>query len=246
MIGLGTIVNVVAIIGGGIIGLVSNKFLKERYQETIVKSIGLAVITMGLGSTFAQMFSVINNNGTYSLSTKGIMMMIVSIALGSFIGELINLDGLLERFGDFLKKKTGSSSDAGFVDAFVTASITVCVGAMAIIGSLQDGLYGDYSTLFAKSILDFVIIIMMSASMGKGCLFSFIPVAIIQGLFTLLAIFIEPVMTPEALANLSYVGNILIAGIGINLIWPKTLRVANMLPSIVIAVLLSMTTLMGS
>ena len=150
---MGTVVNMIAIAAGGLAGLVSRRFLKERYQETITKTTGFAVALMGLCS--------------------------------------------------------------------VMSSLTLCVGAMAIIGA----------------ILDLIIIAMMTASLGKGCIFSAIPVAVFQGMITILAKMIAPVMTEAAVSNISLVGNVLICCVGINLIWPKTIRVANILPSVVIAVI---------
>ncbi|MDO4961836.1 MAG: DUF554 domain-containing protein [Eubacteriales bacterium] len=256
MIGLGTIVNVTAIVGGGVAGMLFGKLLSERYQETIFRAVAFANIIMALGGTMAQMLVVnvsTENAGpaassaigsavvsgsliTASLDTQGIMMMIISLALGALVGEFINLDSRFETFGAWLKEKSGNQGDTAFIDAFVTASITVCVGAMAIIGSIQDGINGDPNTLFAKSVLDLIIIMILTASLGKGCIFSAIPVGIWQGAVTLLAGFIAPIMTPAALSNISYVGNVLIMCVGINLIWPKTIRVANVLPALVFAV----------
>jgi hypothetical protein len=241
MIGLGTIVNALAILAGGAAGLISRQFLKERYQETITRAIGFAVIVMALGSTLSQML-VVEITGTQdtlsaSLNTQGTMMMILSLALGALIGEWINLDKWFEVFGKWLRDKTGSQGDSRFIDAFVSSSLTVCVGAMAIIGSIQDGLHAGHETLYAKAILDLIIIMMMTASMGRGCIFSAIPVAILQGSITLLARVIEPFMTETAISNITLVGNVLILCVGVNLIWPKTIRVANVLPAIVIAVI---------
>lgn len=123
-----------------------------------------------------------------------------------------------------------------FVNGFVTASLTVCIGAMAIVGAIQDGILGDCSTLAIKAILDFIIILVMTCSMGKGCAFSAIPVFVWEGAVTLLAHLLEPVMTGAALANLSLIGSILIFCVGLNLIWGKKIRVANMLPSVLLAV----------
>ena len=216
-------------------------------RETVTKSMGFAVIVMGLGSTMSKMLTVTLTAApaaaaglSAALGTQGTMMMIISLALGALIGEIIDLDGLFERFGTWLRNRTGNENDTGFIDAFLTASFTVCIGAMAIIGSIQDGLYGDPSTLFAKSILDLIIIAMMTASLGKGCIFSAIPVAMLQGSVTLLAGFLAPFMTPDALSNISLVGNILITCVGVNLVFPKTIRVANLLPSLVIAVIFAL------
>ncbi|MCI9241841.1 MAG: DUF554 domain-containing protein [Lawsonibacter sp.] len=123
------------------------------------------------------------------------------------------------------------------MDAFATSSLTVCIGAMAVVGAVQDGIYGNYSILAAKAVLDLIIILVMTASMGKGCIFSAIPVGVFQGLVTLLAVFVEPFLTEPALANLSLTGSIMIFCIGVNLIWNMKIRVANMLPTLLFAVL---------
>ena len=164
-------------------------------------------------------------------------MMILCYILVSITGELINIDRRLEQFGVWLKEKTGSRGDTAFVDGFVTASLTVCIRAMAVVGAVQDGIYGNYSVLTAKAVSDFIIIMVMTASIGKGCIFSAIPVGLFQGLITLLAIFVEPFLTESALANLSLTGSIMIFCIGVNLIWNLKIRVANMLPTLFFAVL---------
>ena len=233
MIGLGTIINTAAIILGGIAGGLFGKRLTERYQDTLMKACGLCVIFLGIAGALEKMFTV--QEGV--IVSGGTMMMIASFAIGSLVGEWINIEHHMNRFGEWLKVKSGNSKDKIFVDAFVTASLTVCVGAMAIVGSIQDGILGDYNTLLMKAILDFVIICVMTASMGKGCAFSAIPVALFQGSITLLARGIEPIMTEPALNNLSLVGSMLIFCVGVNLVWEKKFKVANMLPAIVVAVI---------
>ena len=171
-----------------------------------------------------------------SLSSQGTMMMIGSLAAGSLIGEWLNLEARMEKFGEWLKRKTGNARDSRFVNGFVTASLTVCIGAMAIVGAIQDGLTGDYSTLALKAVLDLLIILVMTAALGKGCIFSAIPVGVLQGTVTALAGLLRPFMTEAALANLSLVGSVMIFCVGANLIWEKKWRVANMLPAVVIAV----------
>ena len=159
------------------------------------------------------------------------------IGTGTIIGELIGIEQGFERFGEWLKRKTGNSGDASFVNAFVTATLTLSIGVMAIVGALQDGLLGDYSTLAVKSVLDFIIVAVMTSSLGNGAAFSAIPVFILEGGVTLLAKVVSPVMTPTAIAYLSFIGSVLIFCIGINLVWGKKLNVANMLPAVVLAVL---------
>ena len=233
MIGLGTIINTAAIILGGLTGGLFGKRLTERYQDTLMKACGLCVIFLGIAGALEKMFMIQEGK----IVSGGSMMMIASFAIGSLAGEWIDIEHHMNRFGEWLKVKSGNSKDKIFVDAFVTASLTVCVGAMAIVGSIQDGILGDYNTLLMKAILDFVIICVMTASMGKGCAFSAIPVAIFQGSITLLARAIEPIMTDLALDNLSLVGSMLIFCVGVNLVWEKKFKVANMLPAIVVAVI---------
>ena len=234
MIGLGTIVNVAGIILGGLLGFVCGNKITTQIQSTLMKANGICVIFLGIAGTLEQMIS----NQDDRLYSEGTIMMILSLSLGSLIGEWVNLDYRMEQFGQWLKQKTGNAKDALFVDAFVTSSLTVCIGAMAVVGALQDGLNGDYSTLLTKAILDMIIICVMTASMGKGCIFSAIPVALFQGIITLLARSIEPVMTEAALSNLSFVGNMLIFCVGINLVWENTRsKVANMLPAIIVSII---------
>ena len=168
--------------------------------------------------------------------SSGSMLVIGCLAIGAFVGELLDIEGGFERFGQWLKIKSGNAKDKGFVNAFVSASLTVCIGAMAIVGSIQDGLQGDYSILATKAVLDLIIIMVMSCSMGRGCVFSAIPVAMFQGSITALSGLVKPVMTDAALSNLSLVGNVLIFCVGINLVWGKKIKVANLLPAIVAAV----------
>lgn len=235
MPGIGTVINAVAILIGGLFGILFGKFLKERHQDTLCKTCGICVLFIGIAGAMEGMLMV--NEG--AVSSGKAMLVIACLAIGALFGELLNIEGAFECFGKWLKVKTGNAKDKMFVDAFVTASFTVCIGAMAIVGAIQDGILGDPSVLITKSILDFIIIMIMTSSMGKGCIFSAIPVAILQGSVTVLAQLIEPLMTEQALANLSLVGSILIFCVGVNLIWEKKVRVANLLPSIIIAVVVA-------
>ena len=232
MIGLGTILNTAGILLGGILGLLFGGLLKERHQETLSRTCGVCVLFIGIGGTLEGMLSL-EGSGVVSGKT---MLIVVTLALGGLIGEILNIEGGFERFGTFLKIKTGNAKDKRFVEGFVTASLTVCIGAMAIVGAIQDGLMGDYSTLAIKAVLDLVIILVMTCSMGKGCIFSAIPVAVLQGSVTCLARLIKPLMTDAAMENLSLIGSILIFCVGINLVWEKRIRVANLLPAVVLAV----------
>ena len=233
MYGLGTIINTAAIVAGGVGGALFGRFLKENVQDTLTKVCGVSTLFIAITGALEQMLTVENG----AIVSHGAMLVIGCLTIGAVIGELLNLEGAFERFGEWLKQKTGNARDKRFVDAFVTASLTVCIGAMAIVGSIEDGISGDYSILATKAVLDFIIIMVMSCSMGRGAIFSAIPVAILQGSITVLAGLLRPVMTVGALANLSMVGNVLIFCVGINLVWDKKVRVANLLPSIVVAVI---------
>ena len=233
MYGLGTIINTAAIVAGGAGGALFGRFLKENVLDTLTVCCGVSTLFIAVTGALEQMLTVEDG----AIVSHGAMLVILCLTIGAVIGELLNLEGAFERFGEWLKRKTGNAKDKRFVDAFVTASLTVCIGAMAIVGSIEDGITGDYSILATKAVLDFIIIMVMSCSMGRGAVFSAIPVEILQGSITALVGLVRPLMTTAALANLSMVGNVLIFCVGINLVWGKKVRVANLLPAIVIAVI---------
>lgn len=232
MFGLGTIINCSAIIIAGIAGMVFGNHLKESMQNTLMKADGVAVIFIGIAGGLSKMLVIKSG----SIETTGtMMMMIISLSFGAVIGELLDLDGKMTHFGEWLKIKIGNAKDHKFVDGFVTASLTVCIGAMAVVGSIEDGVHGNHSILFAKAILDFVIILVMSATLGKGCLFAFVPVGLFQGIITLLSSMISPYITASAMSALSFIGSILIFCVGVNLVFDTKIRVANLLPALIVA-----------
>lgn len=233
MHGLGTIVNSAAIVAGGIIGMLFKSRINQRFQDTVMQVLGLATIFIGVSGALKGLFSVTEKG----LETHGTMLMIISLTVGALIGELINIEDKMERFGEWLKEKARSSGDTKFVEGFVTASLTVCIGAMAVVGSIEDGLNGDHSTLFAKSVLDFVIITVFAAAYGKGVIFSAIPVAVLQGVITLCARLIEPILTETSTADLSCIGSMLIFCVGVNLAFGKKFKVGNMLPAVIIPII---------
>lgn len=233
MPGIGTIVNVILVTVGGLLGLLFGKLVKKEMQQSIISVIGVVVMFIGISGAMEKMLTI----GAEGLSASGSLMLIFCVVIGTFIGELINIEGGFERFGEWLKKKSGNSSDTGFLDAFLTTSFTVCIGAMAIVGSIQDGLLHDPSMLIAKSVIDLVTVFMLTSALGKGCIFSAIPIAILQGGVTLCSGLLKPLMTDNALNYLSLTGSVLIFCVGLNLLWPKKIKVANMLPTIVLAVI---------
>jgi len=231
MAGLGTVINCLGVILGGVLGIFFQRGLKERFQDILLKAVGISVIFIGLAGALEGIFFI--EEGL--LKSSGTMMIIISLVVGSLLGELINIEEHTRIFGAWIRTKTNNSKDARFIDAFVTSSLTICVGAMAVVGSIRDGISGDISLLCAKAILDAVIVFVLASSLGKGCIFSVIPLGLLQGSITLLARVIEPVLTPQAISNISAVGSILITCVGINIMFDTKIKVANMLPSLIIA-----------
>ena len=230
MIGLGTIVNVAAIVAGGCLGTLFRGGLREQYQTALPRALGLATMFIGIAGTLPGMLEVIEGQ----LVGKDTLGMIIALALGTLIGEFFDFDGRWEQRGRWLKERAARSDDSRFVEGFVTASLVVCIGAMAIVGSIQDGLAGDPSTLYTKSILDFMIVMVFASSYGRGAIFSALPVGVLQGSVTLLSGLVAPLFTPPIIANLSFMGSILIFCVGVNLVFENRFRVANMLPALLI------------
>lgn len=230
MTGMGTIVNVAAIVVGGTLGLLLRGGLKERYQSAVIRALGLCTLFIGGAGALAGMMTVTGE----TLQTTDTLGMILALVLGTLIGEMLDLEGRLEQLGVWLREKTAKGDKGRFVEGFVTASLVVCVGAMAIVGSLKDALEGDPSTLYTKSILDFMIVMIFASTYGKGAVFSALPVGVLQGGVTLCAVFLAPLFSGAVIAELSFVGAILIFCVGANLAFDSKFRVANMLPALVV------------
>ena len=230
---MGTIINVAAVILGGILGKFINGSAIKRYEASLMHALGLCTLYIGISGTLTQMFQV-NADGV--LSAKGTMLMIFSLVIGTIIGELLQIEYHLEQLGEKIKKAVHATHDARFVEAFMANTLVICIGAMAIVGSLQDGLSGDYSMLAAKAALDCVITLIFASTLGLGAAFAAIPLGLYQGGITLLARVIAPYMSDALIGDLSFVGSVLITGVGINLIFNKGIKVANMLPAILIPV----------
>lgn len=218
---LGTIVNVIAILTGSLLGIIIKKGIKEEYKSTVMDGIGLAVVIIGIMG---------------AIETNNIMLVIGSIVIGSLIGEAVDIENKLDKLGNSLQNKF-SKDNSNFSKGFVTASLVFCVGAMAIVGSLEAGIQGNYETLFAKSILDGISSLIFSSTLGIGVAFSALPVLIYQGGITLLANSVKGLLTAEVINEMSAVGSILIMAIGINILDLKKIKVGNMLPSIFIPIL---------
>ncbi|MDF2989413.1 MAG: putative rane protein possible Na+ channel or pump [Eubacterium sp.] len=233
MTGLGTIVNAGAVIAGGVAGTLLRSGIPEKYKKIVMQGIGLSVLFIGISGTIKEMITIVNGN---KLDRQFVMLMIFSLVIGGLLGEFLKIEKRLENVGIWFQSKIPSKGGS-FSDGFVTASLVYCVGAMAIVGSLEDGLSGNPSTLFAKSILDGVSAVIFAATLGIGVAFSALPVFIYQGGITLLAGLLQPWLTETVISQMSLVGGILIFAIGINLLEIKKINVGNLLPSIFIPVL---------
>lgn len=236
MIGMGTLINAACVLLGGALGFLFGKALKQRYQDIMVAGCGLSTIFIGASGALKYMLVIADG----ALATSGEMMLVISMCLGALIGEVLNIEHHIERFGEWLRLQSHSERDPRFIEGFTSASFTLCIGAMAIIGPMNDALYHDYTLLVTKGILDAIIVMALTSSLGKGAVFSVIPLVLWQGLMTLLATLIGPLMTEAELANLSLVGSVLIFCVGINLVFGKKVKVANFLPALVIAVVWAM------
>ncbi len=216
---LGTLVNVTAIIVGSLAGLIFKGRISEKYNKTIVQAISLGVILIGLKSAF---------------KCDDFILIVISLAFGSLLGEICKIECRLENTGKLLEKKFSKKSKSSFATGFVTTTLLYCVGAMAIVGSLESGLTGNHATLFAKSTIDGIMAIIFASTMGIGVLFSSVSVLVYQGSITLAAAYIKPFLTPEVIAQTSSIGGLLIVALGINMLGNNKIKVGNMLPCVFI------------
>lgn len=222
---LGTIVNTIAVIIGASIGLLLKKGLPENLEDTMMKGLGLCTLFLGIRG---------------SLEGNNSLILIISMVVGALIGEGIDLDEKLNRFGKWLENKFKSKDGdkVSIAEGFVSASLLFCVGAMTVVGSLQSGLQGNHEMLFNKSMLDFVAAIIFASSMGIGVLFSAAFVLVYQGAITLAAQWVAPFLTDTIIAEMTCVGSVIIIGIGLNLLGITKLKVMNYVPAIFIPILL--------
>ena len=228
---MGTLINAALILLGGIIGLVFKKAVSKEMEFSIHKATGVAVLIIGICGVLSAMLKA--EDGV--ISSSGELILVVSLALGTFIGELLKLEQRLNQGCKWIESKCKMSN---FSTGFITATMIYCIGAMAIVGSINDGLLGDSSTLITKGIIDGVTSVVLAASLGYGVLFSAIPILIYQGSMTLLAAQLENVLVGELLSNICMVGYALVMCIGINFLTndDKKIKTVNMLPALLVPV----------
>lgn len=231
MIGLGTIINVAFVLVGTTVGLLVKKGIPERLQQTVISAVGLSTCFIGISGVLSKMLYLQDG----SLQTRDTMLLVLSLVIGAFIGELCDIERRLNSFGEFCKRKIRlKNADDTFVEGFVSASLLFCVGAMAIVGSLEDGLNGNISTLFAKSVMDGTVAVFFAASMGVGVYLSALPVLVYQGAITLLAGVIQPYLSETLINQVSMVGSVLIFAIGVNMLLKSKIRIGNLLPAVLL------------
>lgn len=219
---IGTLINVAAILVGAALGLVLRRGMKPLVSQTVMQGVGLSVVLIGLSG---------------ALETENTLLVILSMVLGGVAGSLLDIQARMDRLGQWAQRRLsrgGDGADNTFAQGFVTASLVFCVGAMAVVGALDSGIRGDHSTLIAKSALDGVAAAVFASSMGVGVMLSAVPVLVYQGLIALLGTVVAPLLSDSVITEMSAVGGLLIAAIGLNMVLDKDIKVANLLPAILV------------
>lgn len=233
MFGLGTIINTAAVVAGGLIGVTLKRGIPKKCSDALMQTCGVATIFIGVSGVLQKMLVISKDR----LETQGTMLLILSLVIGGLIGSLIDIESRLDLLGKFLKQKFGSDGDNLFVEGFVTCTLVICIGAMAIIGSIQDGLTGDHSILTAKAVLDFIIVTVFASTLGKGVIFSALPLFFYQGAITCIAAVSGDFMSVSLTDDISLVGSALIFCVGVNIGTGKKFAVGNMLPALLIPII---------
>lgn len=213
---LGTIVNALTVVVGSFVGLLFRGGIPDKYNDTVMKSIALAVVLIGLMG---------------ALETQDVMLVIISLAIGSILGEYLCIEDNLDRLGQWIESKTGKK-EGGIAKGFVTASLLFCVGSMSIVGALEGGLTGNHETLFAKSVIDGISSIVFTSTMGIGVMFSAVAVFLYQGFIVVTSSFMKDFLTEPVIREMSAIGGLLIMAIGFNILEFKRLKIGNMLPAV--------------
>ncbi|MBR6571960.1 MAG: DUF554 domain-containing protein [Clostridia bacterium] len=218
---IGTLINCAAIIAGSLLGLLLRRGMKDSIAKTVMQGVGMSVILIGV---------------TGAIETTNTLLVILSMVIGGVLGAWIDIDAKMNHLGAWAQRKLtrGDDENNTFAKGFVTASLVYCVGAMAVVGSLDSGIRGDHSTLIAKAALDGITAIIFSSSLGIGVMLSAVPVLIYQGAIALLGNAIAPLLSDVVVTEMSAVGGLLIMGIGINMLLDTEIKVANLLPAIII------------
>lgn len=224
---LGTVINAAAIVAGGLLGLCLKRGVSASYEASLNKALGIAVLVLGANGVIGSMFTVTDGK----LVSSGELLLIVSLILGTLLGELLHIDDHLNGLSALAEQKLRLS---GFAQSFVNGTLIYCVGAMAIIGALNDGLRGDSSVLLVKSLLDGVSSVVLGATLGPGVIFASLPVFLYQGALALLAGVLQPLLSAALMSQICAVGYCLVLCIGINFLGGVKIKTANMLPALLL------------
>lgn len=218
---IGTLINCAAILLGSALGLLLRRGMKESISKTVMQGVGLSVMLIGL---------------TGAIKTSNTLLVILSLVIGGIVGAMIDIDASMNRLGAYAQRKLSHGADSSntFAKGFVTASLVYCVGAMAVVGALDSGIRGDHSTLIAKAILDGITAVVFTSSLGIGVMLSAVPVLIYQGAIALLGNAVAPFLSDAVITEMSAVGGLLILAIGINMLLDQNIKVANLLPAILV------------
>ena len=231
----GTIVNTIGVIIGGLIGILLGKAIPEKLSSRLIQALGLCTLLIGLTGTVKD----ITFNNDQTVYSQNIILIIISMVIGTLIGELLDLDKLLNDLGNRLQEKFKSKNgNSTLAEGFVTASLLFCVGAMTIVGSMQSGLLGDNSTIFAKTVLDFIASIVFASSLGIGVVLSAAFVFTYQGAITLIAYFAGNFLSNYMISQMTFVGNLIIIALALNMLKITKIKVMNLVPSIFIPIIL--------
>ena len=221
---IGTIINVLAILAGSALGLLLRRGMRQEVADTVMQGLGLSVLLIGVQGM---------------IQTGNVLLVILSMVFGGIVGSLLQIEKRMNDLGAYAQRKLVRANDEGgggndFANGFVTASLVFCIGAMAVVGSLNSGIRGDHSTLIAKAALDGVAAALFAGTMGIGVMLSAVPVLLYQGSIALLGNAIAPFLSDAVVLEMSAVGGLLIVGLGVNMLLKQQIKVANLLPAIFI------------
>ncbi len=220
---LGALINAALVAAGAIVGLFLKKGVPERISDPIMKGLGLCVAYIGISG---------------ALKGENTIVLIISMVLGAIVGTLIDIDGKVKWLGDKLQERFKSGGEARISEGFVTATVLFCAGAMAIVGPLESGLSGDHTTQITKGVIDLVCALIFASTMGAGVIFSSLSVFLYQGMFTLLAVWISPLLSEYAIAEMSCAGSVLLIGLSLNMLGVTKLKIMNYVPAVFFPILL--------
>lgn len=230
----GTIINSILVLAGGAAGLLVKKILPARLKDSAMQAIALVVMFIGIGGAVSACLTF--QDGVFG--TKDTLVMILSMVSGTILGELIDIERHLDRLGNFFRQKLTKENGAStFAEGAVTATLLFCVGAMAVVGALDNGIRGNYDVLLAKSVIDCIAALILASTLGASVLLAAIPVFLYQGAISMLGVYIEPYLTDAVISQMTLTGSILIFGIGIKMLGIVRLRLGNMLPAVFMPVL---------